>query len=77
MAHKSSWEEVMSGVLQGSFMGPVLLNIFINYLHDGIECPLRTFSCNKLGGIAYTLEGKARIQNDPCVGWRNGVQLIR
>lgn len=47
------------GVLQGSILGPVVFNIFINYMHAGLR---KLPDDAKLGGAANSLKSRGTLQ---------------
>jgi hypothetical protein len=61
----SDWENVVSGVPQGSVLGPVLFTVFINDLDDGIKSRISKFADDtKLIGCAGSKEETDNIQED-------------
>ena len=61
----SGWILVMCGVCWGLVLGPILFNIFISVIDNGVECTLRKLADDtKLWGEVNTPEGWVAMQKD-------------
>lgn len=48
------WTGVGSGVLQGFVLGPILLNLYINYIEEGIHSSISVFADDTKLNIVIT-----------------------
>ena len=68
----SDWRDVLSGVPQGSVLGPFLFLIFINDIDESVGCKILKFADDsKMYNKIRSDEDTANLQSDLCnlVSW--------
>jgi len=70
--NKSSWKDVLSGVPQGSVLGPLLFILYVDDLENGLSSQTWKFADDTKIAIPVTeLSGSVALQNDldKLLGW--------
>ena len=75
----SNWKSVLSGVPQGSVLGPILLFVYINDLEEGVKGKILTFADDtKLFRKTKEIGDKLKLQDDidKLVRWSEKRQML-